>query len=1387
MPLDGGRVSNAMGVPINQWLINQLNERSKQMGIDKKDTDNIIYQGNKTAWIRLVSSVDILKYQDRSHFSDMGLLLSDKSDLAKKFVLQGGSSIYDNGKYFQRGGLDQVYNVTEGFKETAKFGYRPMPGITSVKVITQGKMGSIRSADIQIKVWDKDQLDIIDALFFKLGYTLFLEWGHTYYYESGGTKIKSSEDYSINPFEEGLTKERIYNKISKNIIDSQGNYDAMLGMVTNFNFTYNQEGGYDCTIKLMALGVLASGIKMNNPRVMPNIQEATIKQLVQTLLKIYEEEETRKAALLQKDVIVPVLTEKPKPLTAEQLIDTNLKYNKELNIYTGARVVYNSFASQKIKNADIGIVDTAYGEIFLIRKLKGFIPLKSDLLSQVKVKLDGPAFFNLLKEVKIDIDKSDAFKSDDNKLDQFLSTGTAVKSLSGGANFDGEKEFKTRELDRSYVSNNKLTYNVKISAKAFATTTEPNVEDKYYYYPISNKEFVDQFKNVLNYENNTFTIDSLEIQDIIAQPGQASNDKVAIVFKFTLPFTRTVDVIEKNQVDVQTLKTLPDKIVQKPVKFTLGVELTIEDTRFIKSFTTQNVIQPIDFISTDAAEKKIEPDASEAQETNDSQPPLDVSEIQKSEALKYQSAFEVIIRTIQLYSLDNSIKSGIEINSLVSVLDLTSKNHYSTFTKELFKAGIFSNILDDLLGEINPKTQALEINLAKIKKECDEYDQLINTSLDTDKMIKLRSKFGFNFSLMGNQTTATKLYQNSAWVNYSELMTTYTIPYRYNAGVFEGTQVNHPVYVKLGFVLMIINHICNIYDVKKQEESTTPLVYFDFNPKTNICLSNAKQLSTNPYDILIPFEGFNSDFKAIIEPSVIDGDFIKALEGETTKTPIYKPEDKEIGDRLSTSLPKFKIIDSTDKTEAYRGKTMNVLISTDYLLKIVSSYTKQDQSNDIYAKEFIEQILFDVNKYLGDFNMFRLAYDDAGNTMHITDDQMTPNIEREYVDITNKTEFPLFGLGSLARTLEIRTDVSSKLSNMIAISANSTAPGLSSLSKTSDSFGFYNLGYTDRYIADRGELQVTKSLPTNAMINSAIQFNKAIETYYSDTTPAESSVSHATNYFIERMSKIKGAEKGSRSSAVIPVSLNFSTDGLSGLGMGQAFTISKEFLPYTYDLSLRDPYGDSDKTNTVGFVVVGLDQTIEGNQWISNVRANMMFLKKRQDFEQESLRTEFAPAKGFKSSEPLTLGIDDYPNTGNFSNYPTQKKNYSNILFGKGPLGDPASEPINATLLNEINSAAVLAGTIVTITTGIRGHKIKSASGAISRHSQANAVDIAIVDNVRVNPNESNRGKVDKFVDALVNNGYIKNAESGNKKAVLTFGFSGHDNHIHVSYDPTKV
>ena len=112
--------------------------------------------------------------------------------------------------------------------------------------------------------------------------------------------------------------------------------------------------------------------------------------------------------------------------------------------------------------------------------------------------------------------------------------------------------------------------------------------------------------------------------------------------------------------------------------------------------------------------------------------------------------------------------------------------------------------------------------------------------------------------------------------------------------------------------------------------------------------------------------------------------------------------------------------------------------------------------------------------------------------------------------------------------------------------------------------------------------------------------------------------------------------------------------------------------------------------------------------------------------------------------------------------------------------GDSSGDKVNDALLNDICKAAKNANVTVTITTAISGHPAETAAGNPSRHPSGNAVDISLVNDTPVK-SSSNRTNVDNFVDQLTILGYTKNSESGNPKSVLTFGFPGHDNHVHVS------
>jgi hypothetical protein len=408
------KISNIIGAQIPTWVLRQLETRSRKNSQDSRDNDNILFIANKTAWIRLVSSINVQSEEDLNYFKRLvgDEYITDPTSLAKNFVLFGGTSKYlDKNSYQLRSGLGKggAYGML-GDREIQDFGYKPMPGITSVTIDTQGRLGSVRAATINFKCWDKDQLDIIDALYFKLGFTMFLEWGHTFYYpnadnsrNNAADKIISTELYSIDPFQPGLAKEDINIKISQNSRDTEGNYDAMLGMVTNFNFSYNQDGGYDCTLKLLGLGYLGDSIKINNAGTLPSLLEEEILRLNKTLIEI-EQARLAKEAAANAAANAPVNTSTTQPETrikADDYFNRYITYFPDrTNKYSGGQVSLNALDSESYTTIDAAFNTQAYGWVYFIRRQKGFIPIDSKYLPSVKVTLDFAKILSKLNAAK---------------------------------------------------------------------------------------------------------------------------------------------------------------------------------------------------------------------------------------------------------------------------------------------------------------------------------------------------------------------------------------------------------------------------------------------------------------------------------------------------------------------------------------------------------------------------------------------------------------------------------------------------------------------------------------------------------------------------------------------------------------------------------------------------------------------------------------------------------------------------------------------------------------------------------------------------------------------------------------------------------------------------
>jgi hypothetical protein len=248
---------NIIGEGFNKEILNQIDQRQKIYGSANRSNQVLSYLNSKTGWCKLVSGAVV----EREPRAGLGL------PKAEDYVLFNG--MVDEGRSLGTGGRAGIARTNSLYTNTAyglgglEQGIRPMPGINSANIKTETR-GSLKTATIQIKAWNRAQFDVIDILYLRLGYSVLLEWGHSSYYDNQGTYI-SNNPYSLaDTFLKGtLTYDQILEKIKEYRLASNGNYDAIFGKVVNFSWTFGVDGGYDITLTLRSVGDVIESLKCN--------------------------------------------------------------------------------------------------------------------------------------------------------------------------------------------------------------------------------------------------------------------------------------------------------------------------------------------------------------------------------------------------------------------------------------------------------------------------------------------------------------------------------------------------------------------------------------------------------------------------------------------------------------------------------------------------------------------------------------------------------------------------------------------------------------------------------------------------------------------------------------------------------------------------------------------------------------------------------------------------------------------------------------------------------------------------------------------------------------------------------------------------------------------
>ena len=238
---------NIIGTGFPDYINKQIKKRESIISQSTRNNSSLNYLNNRNAWVRLSSSVNV----------------NNSAELAQLNVLQGGTVIAGGNKTRIKKGFNETYSKGN----LDDLGFKPMPGITNVSIGTGGKWQTLMQADIEFTCYDLGQLDTMTKLYMSLGYNVFLEWGHSNYFKSDNNRLETNPStvpfFSLKKEEESL-KDKILKDATTKRLNTEGNYECILGTVYNFGWTANNDGSYNCKIQVMGPGGIVESLKINN-------------------------------------------------------------------------------------------------------------------------------------------------------------------------------------------------------------------------------------------------------------------------------------------------------------------------------------------------------------------------------------------------------------------------------------------------------------------------------------------------------------------------------------------------------------------------------------------------------------------------------------------------------------------------------------------------------------------------------------------------------------------------------------------------------------------------------------------------------------------------------------------------------------------------------------------------------------------------------------------------------------------------------------------------------------------------------------------------------------------------------------------------------------------
>jgi hypothetical protein len=220
---------------------------ARQNAMAVRGSTAIQYLNSRNSWIRMTSAVNV----------------EGNNDLARQYVLLGGTLLNNDKLRAGVGDRTKAYSATTPSGRTNRLGIRPMPGITSIDIKSKTAYGSLREITVNFQCWDITQLEDLELLYMRPGYTVLIEWGWSPYLKNDGTIERSVPQFYDILDKKETDRSQIFRELFDKSKKSGGNYDAMYGYIKNYQWSAREDGGYDCQTTVISTGEIIESLKVN--------------------------------------------------------------------------------------------------------------------------------------------------------------------------------------------------------------------------------------------------------------------------------------------------------------------------------------------------------------------------------------------------------------------------------------------------------------------------------------------------------------------------------------------------------------------------------------------------------------------------------------------------------------------------------------------------------------------------------------------------------------------------------------------------------------------------------------------------------------------------------------------------------------------------------------------------------------------------------------------------------------------------------------------------------------------------------------------------------------------------------------------------------------------